>query len=136
MGSESVILLDTCALIFDAMFPERLTEVARKTIEKGEELRNLFCCDISLWEIAMLIEKKRLSPEPETQLFLETILRSRHIQLLPITPRIATISCDSNIFKHKDPSDRIIAATAIYHRAKLITSDKKLADISGLEIIW
>ena len=118
------------------MFPERLTEVARKTIEKGEQLRNLFCCDISLWEIAMLIQKKRLNPTPDTQTFLETILISRHIQTLSINPEIATISCGSNIFKHNDPSDRLIAATAIHHRAKLITSDQKLSDISGLEIIW
>lgn len=133
MGKQSVIILDTCALIFDAVNPERLTERSKKIIDNAEEL---FCCDISLWEIAMLIQKKRLHPDIETQRFLELILKSRNFRLLSINTKIAAISCDPSIFKHKDPSGRIIAATAIHHRAKLITSDKKLADISGLEIIW
>jgi PIN domain nuclease of toxin-antitoxin system len=131
-----MIILDTCALIFDALFPERLTENAINTIEKSEQQSKLFCCDISLWEVAMLIQKKRLNPEIETQFFLETILKSRRIQLLSINPEIAAISCSENMFKHKDPADRLIAATTIHHRAKLVTSDTKLVDISGLEIIW
>lgn len=131
-----MIILDTCGLIFDAMSPERLTEKARKTIEESEAQHRLFYCDISLWEIAMLIQKKRLNPGPDAQTFLETILQSRYIQRLSITPEIAAISCYPDIFQHGDPADRIIAATAIHHRAKLITSDKKLSAISRLEIIW
>ncbi len=130
-----MIVLDTCAILFDALNPERLTQKAKKAIDEAEEQRKLYCCDISLWEIAMLIQKKRCNPGIETQRFLDLILKARHIQLLSISTEIAAISC-TNVFKHEDPSDRIIAATAMYHRAKLITSDKKLTDIPGLEIIW
>ena len=50
-----MILLDTCALIFDALTPERLTPAAAAALDQGEREGNLACADISLWEIAMLI---------------------------------------------------------------------------------
>ncbi len=75
-----MIILDTCALIFDALSAERVTEKARKAIEEGDTERCLFCCEISLWEIAMLMQKKRLIPGADTQTFLETMLQSRYIR--------------------------------------------------------
>ena len=45
-----MIVLDTCALIFDALFPEKLTLPAKKTIQTAEKkhqlffITSLFCC--------------------------------------------------------------------------------------------
>jgi PIN domain nuclease of toxin-antitoxin system len=50
--------------------------------------------------------------------------------------KIARLACDFAIFSHSDPADQIIAATAIHYYANLITSDKKLRDITQLKIIW
>lgn len=72
----------------------------------------------------------------ETSIFLELILSARRIQVLPINIKIASASCDPQIFSRDDPADRLIAATAIHYHAKLVTSDKKLMNISPLEIIW
>ena len=52
-----MILLDTCVLVFDALAPERLSTEALRAIEEGEENGSLACCDISLWEIAMLVSQ-------------------------------------------------------------------------------
>ncbi|MEI6146516.1 MAG: PIN domain-containing protein [Methylococcales bacterium] len=43
---------------------------------------------------------------------------------------------ESGIIAHGDPGDRLIAATAISHRAALITADGKLRTTSGLRCIW
>ena len=129
------MILDTCALVFDALNPEKLTKKGRKAIEQAEQQSMLFCCDISLWEIAMLIQKKRLNPDVDTQTFLNLTLTARSINVLEINPAIATISTQS-IFKHHDPADRLIASTAIHHHAPLLTCDQHLAQISSLEIIW
>lgn len=131
-----MIILDTCTLIFDALTPERLTAKAKKAINNAEHQNKLFCCDISLWEVAMFIQKKRLDPGVSPPVFLELMLNARCIQVLPITIEIASMACDPAIFNHGDPADRLIAATAIYHHAKLVTSDKKLMKILQLEIIW
>lgn len=129
-----MIILDTCALIFDALSPEKLTIKAKKIINYSSKQAQLFCCDISLWEIVMLIEKKRIDPGIETESFLQLILDARDIQVLPITIEIAAAS--SHYTNHFDPADRIIAATTFYHKASLITSDKKLSKLSSLNIIW
>ncbi len=131
-----MILLDTCALIFDALTPERLTANAKKAIDKAEHQNRLFCCDISLWEVSMLIQKKRLDPGVELKTFLDLMLNARCIQMLPININIASIACDLGIFNHGDPADRLIAATAIHYHAKLVTSDKKSIDIPQLAIVW
>ena len=131
-----MIVLDTCVLIFDALTPKRLTVKAKKTIDKAEHQNELFCCDITLWEVAMLMQKKRLDPGVESSVFLQLMLNARHIQILPINVEIASIACNLTTFNHGDPADRLIAATTIHHGAKLITSDQKLTHISHLDIVW
>lgn len=122
--------------IFDALSPERLTTKAQRTIDKAEHQNELFCCDISLWEIAMLIQKKSIDPGIEAPIFLELVLNARRIQVLAINVEIACISSNTSIFSNTDPANRLIAATTIHYHAKLISSDKKLMKIPQLEIIW
>lgn len=50
-------VLDTCALIFDALAPDKQSKKALRAIEQGKKHGELACCDISLWEIAMLVQK-------------------------------------------------------------------------------
>jgi PIN domain nuclease of toxin-antitoxin system len=135
LGSKRLITLDTCALIFDALFPEKLSAAAKKAINNGEKKNQLFCSDICLWEIAMLIQKKRLEPGTDTQTFMRSMLEARQIQVLGISLEIAALSAAITA-DHFDLADRIIAATAIQHNAELVTSDKKLHRISALSIIW
>lgn len=131
-----MIVLDTCALVFDALTPEKLTKTALKAINQAEKKSQLFCSDISLWEIAMLIQKNRLDPGTETPTFLKTLLQARQIEVLPITVEIAALSASDASFNHFDPADRIIAATAIAHKASLVSCDKELKKISALPVIW
>jgi PIN domain nuclease of toxin-antitoxin system len=136
MGGGLVILLDTCALVFDALAPERLGTEARRAIEAGDGNGVLACSDISLWEIAMLIAKGRLDPGTDTLSFLKLVLASRMTRPLPITPEIARISADDSLFVHHDPADRIIAATALHHGGPLVTCDEALRTVKGLKTIW
>ena len=111
-------------------------QVAKKAITQAEKKSQLFCSDISLWEIAMLIQKNHLDPGTDTQTFLQTILQARQIEVLPITIEIAALSTSFNNYHHFDPADRIIAATAIEHKAAVISCDKELKKLSTLTVIW
>lgn len=130
-----MIILDTCALIFDALNPKKLTLNATQAIVQAEKKEQLFCCDISLWEIAMLVQKNRLMLETDTQTFLNLMLAARAITVLEINPAIAALSAQ-DYFKHQDPSDRLIASTALHYQATLITSDQKLMKVPDLKVIW
>lgn len=131
-----MILLDTCAIIFAALTPEKLTPKAAKEIMGGIETRNLNCCDISLWEIAMLISRGRLKPAADPGTFISRVLSAYNLAVLPITTEIAVLSADESLFCHKNPCDRLIGATALHHKMPLITSDAHLRSLPGLKIIW
>lgn len=131
-----MVILDTNALIFDALAPRRLSRPAHRAIEKAYAEAMLACCDISLWEIAMLTVKERLDPGKDIVSFLKLMLTARNLRVLAIVPEIAELSVrleDVN----PDPADRIIAATAVYHQAALITRDKNLR-AAGLpvNVVW
>jgi PIN domain nuclease of toxin-antitoxin system len=121
-----LILLDTNAVVFDALQPDRLSRAARKKIEQGQTSAGLACSDISLWEIAMLISKDRLDPGVPALEFLNLALAARSIEVLPIGPEIADLSASFGSKLKLDPADRLIAATALHHRATLITTDRNL----------
>lgn len=131
-----ITLLDTNALIFDALKSQRLTHKARNAIEIADKQGTLACADISLWEIAMLLRKDRLTIQPPPLAFIKALLSARNIRVLPITPEIAFLSQEENLIQHKDPADRLILATAIHHKARLITSDKQILKIKMLDVIW
>lgn len=130
-----MIVLDTNALVFDALTPARLAARARKAIDLAFTNRELACCDISLWEISMLVARGRLDPGMEARQFLDDLLAARRITVLPITPDIAVLS-QSTEFSQGDPADRLIAATAIWHRVALVTSDSRLRKMKGLTTVW
>lgn len=130
-----MVVLDTNALIFDALQPKRLTARALRVIEAAADRGDLACSDISLWEIAMLVAKRRLDPGTELTQFLNDLIQARTLHVLPITPEIAVLS-QSPQFSHGDPADRIISATALYHRARLISADARLRKLKMLEVLW
>lgn len=130
-----MLLLDTNALVFDALEPARLTKRARNSLEAAARTGSLACADISLWEIAMLIARERIQPGAEARMFLEDIIAARRLTVLPITPEIAA-RAQSPDYAMVDPVDRIISATAEVTGAPLITSDRRLRAARGLKTIW
>jgi PIN domain nuclease of toxin-antitoxin system len=130
-----LIVLDTHALVYDALAPGRLSVRARKAIESGFADRELACSDISLWEIAMLISRKRLDPAMDARQFIDDMVSARQVRMLPISPEIAVLS-RSDMFAHGDPANRLIAATARLYQAPLVTSDLQLRRLRKLATIW
>jgi len=131
-----MLVLDTCAMILDALDPSKVGKKAFSAIAKADEQGQLACCDISLWEIAMLVAKGRLDPGTDALHFIDLVLAARKIEVLPITAAIAYKSALPDFCPHGDPADRLIAATAVLHRAKLATSDRKLNVVAGLQVVW
>ena len=129
-----MLLLDTCAIIYDALEPERLSPKSLKAINAAERSGDLICSDISLWEIAMLVQKDRLNPGTDAATFIRLALMARSIEVLPITPEIAARS--SEIDLHGDPADRIIAATALENNTPIVTSDRRLLKARNIPTLW
>ena len=131
-----MIILDTCVIIFDALSPKQLSKRAISELNKGRQADELACSDISLWEIAMLMRKGRVKPAMQPKDFLSDVIAANRLRVLPITPEIAFHAGYHADFAHGDPADRIIAATALHHKAPLLTCDASLREMKSLKTIW
>jgi len=129
-----MILLDTCAIIWDALDPEKLSERAKKAIKNAEG--ELMICDISLWEISMMIKKGRIEVEGTPAEFTKLLIQAKNYHMQEITPEIAELSVNFGEEINKDPADRLIAASSILNKAPIITADKNLREASILGTIW
>ena len=130
-----MIVLDTHVLIYDALTPAKLSPRARKALDSGFAESELSCSDISLWEIAMLIARKRLDPAMDARQFIDDLITARTVRVLPISAEIAVLS-QSDSFSHGDPANRLIAATALINQAQLVTSDARLRKLKEISTIW
>lgn len=130
-----MVICDTHALVWDAVEERRLSVAARRAIAAAESRGALACCDISLWEIAMLIERGRLTAKASTKEFLSTLVARRSLRVLPVTTDIAVRS-QQLLALRGDPADSLIAATALEHGASLVTVDARVASLPGIEVIW
>jgi PIN domain nuclease of toxin-antitoxin system len=131
-----MIVLDTCAMIFDALDPDRLGRRARRELDAASAKGIAACSDISLWEIAMLAARGRLNPGTDVITFIDLVVTSRNLQVLPITPEVAHLSASYRGFHHADSADRIIASTALFLKATLLTPDDRLRTVKGLKVVW
>ena len=129
-----MILLDTCAIIWDALDTSALSKDARKAIQRNEG--QLVMCDISIWEISMLINNKRLVVDCTASEFINLLLQSRSYLVQEITPEIAELSVNFGSEINNDPADRLIAATSILGNAPIVTADENLRAANILQTIW
>nr|VFJ63449.1 MAG: PIN domain nuclease, a component of toxin-antitoxin system (PIN domain) [Candidatus Kentron sp. FW] len=129
-----MILLDTCAIIWDALAPHRLTPHAKWAIHDSG--KPLMICDISIWEISMLMKRGRLVVDETPSGFMNLVLEARNPRVQGITPEIAELSVNLGPEINNDPADRLIAATSIRLNAPVVTADKNLRAASIVETIW
>ena len=120
------------------LIPEGERGICRARINSSQLLAVFIeaASDISLWEIGMLIAKGRVKPDAEMQTFISRVVTAYNLLVLPITPKIAALANSDAEFVHGDPADRIITATALVHKAPLVTCDRNLRGIKGLKTIW
>ncbi|RLD60869.1 MAG: type II toxin-antitoxin system VapC family toxin [Bacteroidetes bacterium] len=131
-----MIVVDTHIIIWDALKPESLSQKAKNTIDEANKKDGIIICEVSLWEIAMLIKKKRLEIEIPYLEFIDLVISSNNYILKGITPTIADLSVNLPKEVNQDPADRLICATSIAHKAPLITADRNLLNSKYIKTIW
>jgi PIN domain nuclease of toxin-antitoxin system len=81
-------------------------------------------CDISLWEVAMLVERRRLALAIPFDAWLEAAAHPRTVRLQPVTAGIAAEVARLPATFHRDPADRVIVATCRVLGAPLVSKDR------------
>lgn len=131
-----MILLDTCAIVWDALKPKKITAKAKKAIDNADKQNALIISDISIWEISMLVKKGRIEIDTTPAHFINLYLQSRNISVKSISPEVAELSVNFGDEINNDPADRLIAATSTIHNARLVTADTNLRDCELIDTLW
>lgn len=117
-------LLDTHAWVWWVDRDRRLDETTTAALDDLPADQRPYLCDISLWEVAMLVERGRLAFTVPLFDWLDAAAHLRSVRLLPITPAIASeVAALPDMF-HRDPADRVIVATCRSMQLRLVTSDR------------
>jgi len=126
-----VIILDTHVwLWWRSNTPDALSRTAKRAIETATEIGIPAVCCL---EIAQQVTRERIRVDRDLRVWFQQALNGT--RLLPLTPDIS-IGAAQLLWNHRDPFDRVIVATAIVHRAPLITKDDRIRRFQGVATIW
>lgn len=125
-------LLDTHVWLWYMNGNKELTRHTRDIISKAIKDRRIYIAAISLWEIAMLEKKKRILMEMPCLEWINRSIELIHLQIIELSPQIATESCHLPGSFHGDPADRLIVATARSENMVLITKDTNILSYSNV----
>jgi PIN domain nuclease of toxin-antitoxin system len=120
-------LLDTnvCIWLIDGELP--LNKVAMLTAAYNDGLTS-YVSPITALEVATLARKRRLKSQLSPQRWFERLLGLPGIALAPMPAELLIASQLLPGDIHKDPADRIIAATAREYGYTVMTRDRALLD--------
>ena len=132
-----MIVLDTHALIWWVADPKRIPAKARRLCSDAVAAGNsLTASAISIWEIAMLVERGRLELTLDVGVWIDHVEALPFLRFAPVDNRIAVRSVQLADFPHGDPADRFIVATAIGLDGTLVTADDRLHRYKGVRTLW
>lgn len=128
-----MILLDTCALIW---LNDDRSKFSKKVISLiTENLDSLFVSSISFMEIGIKSKKEKLHIPSSLEEWSNRIIKIYSLNVIPVSKDIA-VKAPMLPDLHKDPFDRIIIATAIVNKMKIITADKAFKNYTQIKVIW
>ncbi len=126
-----MILLDTHVWIWWHADAARLSRRARTCLADADQVA---IAAISMWELSMLASRGRLTLDRDPLVWMRQALAQPRSVLLPLSPEVAAAS--ASLTAHGDPADRLILATALVHRARLVTKDQQMRKSANVETVW
>jgi PIN domain nuclease of toxin-antitoxin system len=117
------LLLDTHIWLWSVLEPERLSR--RVATEMQDASNELWLSPISIWELIVLWQKRRIVPDEDIEAWVPEALRALPLQEAPVTYEVARETGRLRL-RHRDPADRFLLATAKVFELTLVTADERL----------
>lgn len=124
------IILDTHIFVWMITEKNKLNKNIQEIITQNVPGHRILISAITVWEIAMLVQKGRLQFTIPVKPWIEKALTTPGITIIPLTPTLLLESCLLSGNFHDDPADRMIVATAKVENATLLTRDHRILDYS------
>jgi PIN domain nuclease of toxin-antitoxin system len=127
------ILLDTHVWIWLSIDDRQsLSPKAQAALISG---RTKWISAISCWELAKLVERRRIGFTIPTLTWIRRSLTENDIRIADLTPEIAVESTNLQGF-HRDPADQIIVATSRVLGMPVVTADQRIIQFGDVEAVW
>lgn len=126
MARKLSIILDTCALIWWSLDPEKLSQAARQACEVMEQEKNGYVPSIAIWEIALKVKRNKLDLGVKVEDYVAALKQSDVVTIVPIDEDIWLETVQLN-WEHRDPADCVVVAIAQMTQSSIMTADTKIA---------
>jgi PIN domain nuclease of toxin-antitoxin system len=137
MGAARLrLLLDTHVLVWWQIEPSRLTGAQTRALDLSREIgEQLGVAAISLWEIAKLVELRRLQFDQELDIVLRSIEDHPMLRVIRLDGSVARESTRLGRGMRGDLADQLIVATARVHGLRLVTSDERIRRADAVPVV-
>jgi PIN domain nuclease of toxin-antitoxin system len=131
------MVIDTHVLLWWMEKSPEISEHAKSILDTAALSNTRFIvCSISFWELRMKEVRGLLNPKIELREWPKIIEYFPWLQISDTTSDLWMASAELK-WTHRDPADRIIAATALRHRVSVLTKDQKFHDAdSPVKAVW
>jgi PIN domain nuclease of toxin-antitoxin system len=126
------LLLDTHIWIWNHLAPEKISSEVNGILAASEN--ELWLSPVSVWELIVLVEKKRLELEKDLHDWVQQSKRELMLQEAPLSWEVAH-ELRFTVLKQRDPADRFLVATARVYDLTLVTADERLVNVPGLSVL-
>lgn len=119
-------LLDTHVWIWWICGDSRLTAREREVLDNLSPSERPVLAEISLWEVAKLVERGCLELDMDLERWLAVASAPATVELARLTPAVAAEVARLPEKFHRDPADRVVVATARVRKLRIFTRDRKI----------
>lgn len=127
------VLVDTHALIWASVSPERLGQQASATLRSRRI--TVVVSAATAWEIATKVRLGKLPAAVEILDQYEEVLGRLGAEDLAVSRHHALLA-GSLRWEHRDPFDRMLAAQAIIEGLPLLSADRVFGTLPGVDLRW
>jgi PIN domain nuclease of toxin-antitoxin system len=89
---------------------------------------------ISIWELIILIEKKRVTLHEDMTAWLRRSKNELSLREAPVSWQVAQ-QLAAVTLGHRDPADRFLVATAKAYNLTLVTADERLMNVHAIKVL-
>ena len=131
-----MIVLDTHVVVWWVSGAGRLSVRAKRAIDQNLRRHPAIVSTISVLEIATAVRRGRLELGLPVDQWLADLRALPELEFQPVSAEIAEIAGSFDEATPGDPADRIIIATTLTLRAKLVTADERLRESRSVVTVW
>jgi PIN domain nuclease of toxin-antitoxin system len=121
--SVASLLLDSHVWVWTVNSEATLGRKAKVAIQEAARRNAVAISGISYWELAVKAGKGRLAFSPDVRGWLAAASRVPGLGVIDVD-RDLMLRATAIDWRHGDPADRMLVATAIFHQLELVTADR------------